>query len=252
MEIGFFDFEFFIERTRQVRAGLNRNFDLNIMQIIWHGQSCFEVIMAKGKGEYVTILVDPLEEAKTGLKTPKIDAQIVLKSNREYTISDVSKIAPGSFVVDGPGEYEIRGIYIRGIDFNFGKTESQKSLMDNKSGTMYTIEAEDMKLCHLGNLAEVELNQEQIEKIGNIDILMFPAGDGKKIGAKEALKVVSQIEPSIAIPMNYEIPKLKLEAGSLQEFLKAAGVGNMESLAKLTIKKKDIGPEEAKIVVLNP
>jgi L-ascorbate metabolism protein UlaG (beta-lactamase superfamily) len=221
------------------------------MQIIWHGQSCFEIIITKGKGEYVTILIDPLDETKTGIKTPKIDAQIVLVTNRSYTAGDINKIAPAAFEVSGAGEYEIKGVYIRGIDSNFGKTEAELAAAGKQATVMYTIEAEDMKLCHLGNLNEAELTQRQVEKIGNIDILMFPVGNGAKIGAKEALKIVSQIEPSIAVPMNYEIPKLKIDAGDLHGFLKAAGLGEVEPLPKLTIKKKDIGPEEAKIIVLN-
>lgn len=235
-----------------LRGGKDRlSFEINHMQIIWHGQSCFEIIITKGKGEYVTVLIDPLDDVKTGLKTPKTDAQIVLKTNHSYTVDDLGKIAPAAFVVEGPGEYEVKGVYVRGIDSNFGKSANELAAVKEGS-TIYTIEAEEMKLCHLGNLSETELTQGQVEKIGNIDILMFPVGDGAKLGAKEALKIVSQIEPSIAVPMNYAIPKLKLEAGDLQSFLKMAGLGAVEPLPKLTIKKKEIGAEEAKIIVLNP
>jgi len=211
------------------------------MQIIWHGQSCFEIIAAKGKGEHVTILIDPLDEGKTGIKNPKIDAQIVLLTNHAYTADkdDLKKIVPNAFVVDGPGEYEARGVYIQGTGVA-------------GANTIYTIEVEELKLCHLGSLQQPELEQEKVERIGNIDILMAPVGNGKDLGAKETLKVISQIEPSIVLPMNYEIPKLKIDANDLSEFLKAAGLGSVEPLPKLTIKKKDIVVEEAKIIVLNP
>jgi len=247
------------------------------MQIIWHGQSCFELVFAKGKGEHITVLIDPPDESKVGIKIPKTDAQVVLLTNKAYTASDgdIKKNTGAAFVVNGPGEYEIKGVYVRGIDSNFGKPaaakiddeekasirktavkESGKSAsagdMAGKNSTIYTIEAEDLKLCHLGNFQEAELNQTQVEKIGNIDILMFPVGNGRGVGAKEALKIVSQIEPSIAVPMNYQIPKLKLDADDLGGFLKAAGVAAVEPLPKLTIKKKEIQPEEAKIIVLNP
>jgi len=250
------------------------------MQIIWHGQSCFELVFAKGKGEHITVLVDPSDESKTGLKMPKTDAQIVLLTNKTYTAaeSDIKKNAAGAFIVGGPGEYEVKGVYVRGIDSNFGKPAAAKKEEDSEaenkktsrktvvkesgrtdfaeaadeSSTVYTIEAEDMKLCSLGNFQEAELNQSQVEKIGNVDILMFPVGNGKNVGAKEALKIVSQIEPSIAVPMNYQIPKLKLDADDLNGFLKAAGVAAVDPLPKLTIKKKEIQPEEAKIIVLTP
>jgi len=91
-----------------------------------------------------------------------------------------------------------------------------------------------------------------VERIGNVDILLAPVGNTKNISAKEIFKVISQIEPSIVIPMNFAIPKLKIKANALQEFLKEAGIDNLEPLPKLTIKKKDISTEEAKIIVLNP
>lgn len=220
------------------------------MQIIWHGQSCFEIVVNKGKGENVSLLIDPLSEAKTGLKTPKTGTQIVLLTNFAYTAgkTDLDKMAPGAFIIDGPGEYEIKDIYIRGTDINFGKTDLDRN---SPLGSIYTIEAEEMKLCHLGNFAQAELAPAQVEKIGNIDILMAPVGNGK-LKAKDALKIISQIEPSIVLPMNYEVPKLKIDAGDLKEFLSAAGVGEVEPLPKLTIKKKEISAEEAKIIVLTP
>jgi len=63
---------------------------------------------------------------------------------------------------------------------------------------------------------------------------------------------MSQIEPSIIIPMHYAIPKLKMKLNGLDKFLKTMGVKKLDTLPKLSIKKKDISPEEAKIVVLAP
>lgn len=217
------------------------------MQIIWHGQSCFEIVAATGKGEHITILVDPLDEEITGIKSPKISADVVLVTNNQYTATDAAKNAQNAFVIDNPGEYEVKGVYIQGVASVPREDKGAKGMRN----AIYSIEAEDMHLCHLGNLQQAELSEEQVSKIGNIDILMCPVGDGDAIDAKEALKVMSQIEPSIAIPMNYQIPKLKMKLGTLAEFLKDAGVGAIEPLSKLTIKKKDISPEEAKIVVLS-
>ena len=75
------------------------------MQIIWHGQSCYELVFAKGKGEHITVLIDPLDETKVGIKTPKTDAQIVLLTNKAYTAAgrDIDKNVPGAFIIDGPG-----------------------------------------------------------------------------------------------------------------------------------------------------
>ena len=233
------------------------------MQIIWHGQSCFEIIAPRGKGETVSILIDPLDEETTGLKIPKISADVVLVTNNQYVSADLGKIAPDALVIDSPGEYEVKGIYIQGIasavpvaakekeDKKSVKKEARESSPEDFN-TIYSIEADEMQICHLGNLKQAELAEDQISKIGNVDILMCPAGGGNGLDAKQAVKVMAQIEPRITIPMNYEIPKLKLDAGALSDFLKSAGVPPVEPLAKLTIKKKDISPEEAKIIVLEP
>ena len=79
---------------------------------------------------------------------------------------------------------------------------------------------------------------------------MIPVGGVYTISAKEAVKIMSQIEPNIVIPMHYQIPKLKIKLEELDRFLKSMGIKKIEPLPKLSIKKKDISLEEAKIIVL--
>ena len=63
---------------------------------------------------------------------------------------------------------------------------------------------------------------------------------------------MAQIEPKITIPMHYAVPKLKIKLDPLDKFLKTFGIKNLESMKKLSIKKKDLPPEEAKIIILSP
>lgn len=230
------------------------------MIIIWHGMSCFEISALVGKGERVTILIDPLDEGKCGIKMPKIDADIVLITNKIYTTNAPEKIK-NAFLIDQPGEYEIKGVYIQAVASSGGgsdaaKTKSEKNKKtaadaDAQLNTIFSFEAEEIQICHLGSLWQTELSQDQIAKIGNADILMCPVGNGISLDAKTALKIMSQIEPSIVIPMTYALPEAKIKLTKLEEFLKETGVGNIEPLPKLAIKKKEINPEEAKIIVLN-
>lgn len=233
------------------------------MQITWYGMSCFEITALRAKGEHVTILIDPLDEEVTGIKMPKVTADIVLCSNSDYVSKDAKKLN-GAFLIDNPGEYEIKGVYIQGVaslleEKKPAEETEKKNKTENKEvqghaipSTIFTVEVEDIQLCHLGNLQQTELAEDQISKIGNVDILMCPVGNGDGLGAKEALKVMAQIEPSIAIPMNYKIPQAKMELVTLDEFVKETGLGKIEPLAKLVIKKKDINSEESKIIVLTP
>ncbi len=217
------------------------------MHINWHGQSCFQLTTNQAKNSQVNIVIDPFSE-KIGLRFPRWSADIVLISHHHPDYSNDKAVKGDPFVIDGPGEYEIKNIYIQGIAL------PEKSSAD-KIKTIYTIEAEDLNICHLGAFNNKELAPEQVERIGEVDILLIPVGGQNTIASKEALKIMSQIEPSIIIPMHYHLPKLKSSAGKLEgldKLLKAMGIKKIDALPKLLIKKKDIVPEEAKIIVLNP
>ena len=215
------------------------------MQIIWRGQSCFEMLSSQGKNNHVNIVVDPFDEA-TGLRVPKLEADILLVTHNHHDHNNVKAVAGNPFLIQGPGEYEVKGVYVQGID-SFHDASQGKERGQN---TIYTIEVEDLRICHLGDLGQKELTPEQVEKIGEVDILMVPVGGVYTISAKEAVKIMSQIEPNIVIPMHYQIPKLKIKLEGLDKFLKTMGIRKIEPLPKLSIKKKDISLEEAKIIVL--
>lgn len=225
------------------------------MQIIWHGQSCFQIISSRGKNGQINIVIDPFDE-NTGLKVPKLEADILLIThnhpdhNNAKAVSGIISAGPKGtpFLIEGPGEYEIKEVYIQGISVWHDDSEGK----DQGATTIYTIESEGLKLCHLGDVGQKELTDEQLETIGDVDILMVPVGGNYTISAKEAIKIISQIEPKITIPMHFQIPKLKSKLDGVEKFLKALGLKSITPEPKLTIKEKDLSPEEAKIVVLSP
>jgi L-ascorbate metabolism protein UlaG (beta-lactamase superfamily) len=81
---------------------------------------------------------------------------------------------------------------------------------------------------------------------------MIPVGGVYTISAKEAIKVLEQLEPKITIPMHYALPKLKIKLDPVDKFLKSLGIKSLAPEKKLSIKKEDLSPEEAKIVLLEP
>jgi len=223
-----------------------------IMQIFWHGQSCFQIIATPHHkntgGGQTSILIDPFSE-EIGLRLPKLEADILCVTHSHYDHNNVKAIFGKPFLIEGPGEYEIKGVYIQGIMAFHDDTQGNQ----RGENTIYTVEVEDLRLCHLGDFGQKELTNEQLEEIGGVDILMIPVGGFSTISAKEALKIMAQIEPKITIPMHYYIPKLKqTKFDGVDKFLKALGVKSIVPLNKLSIKKKDLSSEEAKIIVLRP
>jgi L-ascorbate metabolism protein UlaG (beta-lactamase superfamily) len=216
------------------------------MNIIWKGQSCFQIATQKAKIQ-VNITIDPFGP-ETGLRPPSQPADIVLVTHEHLDHNNVKAVAGNPFVVNGPGEYEIKDVYIQGIPAWHDEKEGKEQGVN----TIYTVDAEDLRICHLGDLGQKELTDEQLEKIGEVDVLMIPVGGGTTISEKDAVKIISQIEPKITVPMHYAIPKLKMKLAGVEAFLKNLGIKSLAPEPKLSIKKKDIMPEEAKIVVLEP
>ncbi len=216
------------------------------MNIIWHGQSCFQIITQVEKNSQETILIDPFSE-EVGLNLPKTKPSIVLISHNHSDHNNIKKVEGEPFIIDTPGEYEIKGINIYGIPSFHDEEEGKK----RGNNTIYIVETEEIKLCHLGDFGERELSDGQVEAIDDIDILMIPIGGVYTIDAKKASGIIAQIEPRIAIPMHYQLPKLKIKLDKVDDFLKVMGIDSKEKLPKLNIKKRDISPEEkTKIIVL--
>jgi len=227
------------------------------MNITWYGQTCFRIIAQKSRNGSVNLLIDPLGK-ESGLRSPKLDADILLFTRPEGArlafgdspkAASNEKIASGNyFLVTGPGEYDVKGVYIQGIA---AQTQPRKEEI-SKENNIYTVEAEGIKICHLGKFAQKELTPDQLKIINEVDILMIPIGGGEVVDSAEAVKIMAQIEPKIIIPMYYRIPKLKIKLDTLDKFLKALGVKTLESLPKLSVKKEGLSAEIAKIIVLKP
>jgi len=219
------------------------------MQIVWKGQACFYITALRGKQDQVKILIDPFEDS-LGLKLPPQEADIVLVTHGHSDHNNVKAAKGDPFVIDSPGEYEVKSVFVQGIATFHDDVEGKERGLN----TVYTITAEGITLCHMGDFGQKELTPEQVEKIGQVNVLLIPVGGMYTINGKEAGKIISQIEPNIIIPMHYALPNLKVKLGPVEEFLQAMGKKGLEPQGKLGLKAKDVAgeKEEAEIVVLKP
>lgn len=189
---------------------------------------------------------DPFDPAMVGLRYPKLQADIVTVSHSHQDHNFLEKIVGEPFIIDSLGEYEVKGISVFGI----------KSFHDEKEGaerglnTIYLIETEGLRVCHLGDLG-VPLNEEQLKEVNGVDVLLMPVGGIYTIGPKEAVEVVSQVEPTVVIPMHYKVKGMTETFDQLvgvDEFLKELGV-EVEPVKRYLVSKDKL-PEEREVVVL--
>ena len=218
------------------------------MHIIWKGQTCFNLLVSQNKGEQISITIDPYDTT-TETKIAKSKSDIIISSQRAK-IDDLltgSETTETVHVLNEPGEYDIKDIFIKGI-YCANKGED-KEIAGN---TIFTIEAEGMHICHLGLAPSKELTSAQFEEIGDVDILLVPVGDHIAVDGNDAASLVNRIEPKIVIPMYYKTSGMGQKLDGVEKFLKAVGETSPEIMEKLLIKSKDLPDENTKVIVLKP
>ena len=191
-----------------------------------------------------TLAFNPISK-ESKFKPTRFYADIALVSLNHPDMNGTENLSYNGkdpFVVSGPGEYEVKEIFIKG----FGS----KSVYDGKDriNTIYSVTLENMNICFLGALSDINLSSEVKEALGDVDILFLPIGDEGVIDAAKAEKLSVEIEPKIIIPMHYgEVGQKE----ALKKYLKTAGEENVKAIDKLTIKKKDLEGKQGEVVVLS-
>ena len=208
------------------------------MTISWYGQSCFRL-----ESKDVRVLIDPFS-GKIGLRAPRINDQIILVTHEHHDHNNVDDVGPETFVIRGPGEYEKSGVQIVGVNAYHDNQEGAERGLN----TIYILKMEDIRVCHLGDLGQHELTDEQIGLIGAVDILMVPVGGTYTIDGTEASAIVKQIDPKIIIPMHYKISGLTVDGlEGPQTFLKEIGI-KPEEVETFKIQAKSLPQEEMRLV----
>jgi L-ascorbate metabolism protein UlaG (beta-lactamase superfamily) len=201
------------------------------MVISYYGLGMVKVVQGD-----TTIAFNPIGETKD-YKSINFGSDIALVSVNDPHYNGIDHMSRGDrvpFVVDGPGEYEVSGIFVRGLGTR-GPRE--------KINTIYSLVLDEIRLAHLGALTE-PLTPETVEKLGVVDVLFVPVGGGGTLEAKQAAKMVTTLNPKIVIPVDYDDDKM------LHAFLKEVGSENGKPVESLTIRRKDVADKETVVVVI--
>lgn len=215
------------------------------MQILWHGKSCFSIIVKGATGtEEVKLVIDPYHP-ESALKLPRsLGAQVLLISHDHPSHNYREGVSGEPFVIAGPGEYEVKGVFVYGIP----TWHDAKEGAEHGANTMYRIECEGISLAHVGDLGH-QLTDAHLEVLKDVDILFVPVGGGSTIDAAAAAEVVHAVEPRIVVPMHYALSERA--PGDVQKFLKGMGVSAPEPIEKFKIVKKDLPTEQIQVVVFS-
>jgi L-ascorbate metabolism protein UlaG (beta-lactamase superfamily) len=213
------------------------------MEITYFGHSCFKL-----RSKTLTLIIDPFDPTKLGIKLPALEGDAVLVTHNHFDHNYVAGISGFRLLIDRPGEYELSGVKIMGIptkhDDKLGEERGQN--------TMYYIEAEDgVSVLHCGDLGHT-LDDTTLEKFGEVTALLIPVGGVYTIDAEKASKVISSIEPAFVVPMHYKIDGSKIaDIATLEKFLDEMGLENgaVKRSASLKLSSAD-NEADTQVIVL--
>lgn len=207
------------------------------MIITYLGKQFFKVSQGN-----LTLAFNPIsKESKSGITASRFGSDIALSTINHPDYNGFEMVSHGEnipFEIKGPGDYEIKDIFIKGIMTN---TEIGGK---NYINTIYFLSIENISLCFLGAVSDDKLNTSIRGQIESPDILFVPIGNNDLLDPSEAYKLAVTLEPKIIIPMDYDEKTLKA-------FLKEAGQEKVLPIEKLTIKAKELVGREGEVVVLS-
>lgn len=209
------------------------------MEITWYGQSCFRL-----RDRLATVITDPYDKG-IGYTLPRVRADIVTVSHDHPDHNYVKGIKGQPKIIVGPGEYEVRGVFITGIP----TFHDRKKGASRGRNTVFLFDFDGLTVCHLGDLGHVP-TQSQVEALSDIDVLLIPVGSVSTINAAQAAEVISLLEPRLVIPMHYKTKVLEVKLDSVSKFLKEMGLSKLAAQESLKVTKSSL-PDETQVMLLD-
>lgn len=208
------------------------------MEIDWFGHACFRL-----RGRDGTVIADPYGK-DIGLSFARPRGDIVTISHAHPGHSFAAGVKGDPKIIDGPGEYEVKNIFVTGVP----TAHDKKGGKERGANTIYVFDLDGLTICHLGDLGHVP-TQPQIEALGNVNVLIVPVGGVSTIHAGEAAEIVSMLEPQIVIPMHFAHADLKFKLDSPAKFFKEMGIKAPDAVSSLKVTKDNL-PNETQVVLL--
>jgi len=218
------------------------------MKIKYLGHASFLITTSSG----TQVLTDPYStEAYAGkllLKPIEELVDVVTVSHEHGDHGDPATLVglPGApVIIRGNGKFLAGGVEILGVEtFHDDSQGSQRG-----KNTVFVMSADDLRVGHLGDLGHV-LTADQAAEIGAVDVALVPVGGFYTIDARQATKVVEQLEARLVIPMHYSSEKCLFPIAGVDEFV--AGKANVvrAGTSEIDVTRNSL-PAERQVVVLD-
>jgi len=201
-----------------------------LIQIRWHGHSCFEIT------DDVTLVTDPHDGKSIGISPPVVSGDIILVSHDHYDHNSVeSVVKEKSIIIKDDTAKTVSDVRIKGV----------KSFHDEHDGCkrggniIYLFNMDDIIFCHLGDLGHL-LDEDAVKQVGGVDVLFIPVGSNFTIDSVNAWDVIDSLKPKVVIPMHYKFGGLSLPINGVDSFLEKSKFKVLHVGNEIDIERNDL------------
>lgn len=209
------------------------------MDITWLGHSCFRL-----RSNDLVVLTDPFPPS-LGLRPDPRPATVVTVSNTHPNHSSWQDVAGEPKVFTAPGEYEYSNVSVRGV-----MTPLTPGTSGEQRNVAYSIEIDDVNICHLGDIGS-PLTSHEVDELTPVDVLLVPTGGGCTLDLDRVLQIMHDLSPKIVVPMHYSTPGVGTPLQEVEVFLRRMGLSEVQPQPRLMATPSNL-PADTKVVLLAP
>lgn len=213
------------------------------MKIKFLGHAAFLITSNEG----VRIITDPYKPGcyGGGIKYDPIteEADIVTISH-EHDDHNETKIKGQPVFIRETERKEIKGIVINGVEVFHDKSSGKERGKD----IIFNMLIDGLNVVHMGDVGHI-ISKSDVEKLGNVDVLLIPVGGYFTIDANDADNIIELLKPKVVIPMHFKTSKCEFPIAPVEDFIRNKEVKKVDG--ELEVKKESL-PSNSVIYVLTP
>ena len=195
------------------------------MKLQWLGHSCFKIMLDNGR----VLVTDPYDDT-VGYPPLRVKADLVLSSHGHFDHNCFAAVEGDFEIVDKPGACERFGARITGVHSWHDDAQGAK----RGPNVIFSIEADGLKLVHLGDLGHQPDTPEQAAVVGGADVLLIPIGGTYTITTPEAVELIGHFRPRCAIAMHFKNRYCGFPITGCDEFVRLTGASTLPNTVDLS------------------
>ena len=194
------------------------------MKLKWLGHSCFELTLPGG-----VIVTDPYDDS-VGYPPLRVKADAVLSSHDHFDHNHFEAVTGNPRILNAPGVHEVCGAKITAVPAFHDEVRGAK----RGENLIHLIEAEGMRIAHLGDLGHQPDTDAQREALSDLDVMLIPIGGTFTITTPEAVKLIEAFRPRCAIAMHFKNRYCHFNISDETEFVRLTGAKRLPNEIEIT------------------